>query len=644
VGCEPFQVSDASKVVVSPGEEVVLTGKNFRSTLTVADSGLTSPSGLKVTVMSDTKASLRLADTAGFGLVEANLTQDGVSQKLTLFSNGGRTDYPVITASADQICQGMKFYDFTGTLQDGTKVCGPLGSSISACQTDGQVGCVTTSSFKAADMSRAIEGNILLNKTIAGTIGNVVAESHSDCSSNGTQNCVAAGSFRAATACNAEGSNCFVPSYNVGTQPLKAVSIAAIDAGKGSIRESLTLAGVSGTLADCATDGQTGCVSVPAYKAVQMSKLTPSVVKYGTTIASVEGLYPSVGYPLEGSTPSTEDLPAFTNTTGGSTYEWFRSDGTRLTGSIQANETRSSTTSDQTLNAGLYRSVTITGDANLTAPNIKSETMILGVEGSYNGVTTPSCSVDGDTNCVVSGIFKAANTTGMSAWDLRVGKTLAGYSGALKTNCRNTVNSSIFNYDGYDGAVGGLGTGGVTSGTAFDYWDTIDDYYGFPSSRVTAWSTDTYCDSSTWLDRTTTDGGTSFTNCGTSSTCIYQDRITNLQVTGILASGGNTTNTTTPATYAWNTAVQACAASTYGGYSAGTWRLPTQKELMSLYEHGIASIVGSSFITLTNMQTDNFWSSSTYSYSTSVAWYVLLAGGETNASTKGANNYVVCVR
>jgi hypothetical protein len=218
---------------------------------------------------------------------------------------------------------------------------------------------------------------------------------------------------------------------------------------------------------------------------------------------------------------------------------------------------------------------------------------------------------------------------------------LAGLSGTLKTNCRNTVNSTYFNFDG---AVGSLGTSGVTSGTAFDYWDTIDDYYGLPSNPVTAWSTDTNCDSSTWLDRTTTNGGTSFTTCGTSSTCIYQDRITNLQVTGILASGSNTTNTTTPATYAWNTAVQTCNSSTYGGYAAGSWRLPTQKELMSLYEHGIVSLAGANFISLDNIQNTYFWSSSSHSNPTTKAWYIYLANGSSYTYPKTDTGFVVCVR
>jgi hypothetical protein len=90
--------------------------------------------------------------------------------------------------------------------------------------------------------------------------------------------------------------------------------------------------------------------------------------------------------------------------------------------------------------------------------------------------------------------------------------------------------------------------------------------------------------------------------------------------------------------------VNICNNSTYGGYAAGSWRLPTQKELMSLYEHGIVSLAGASFMTLANMQNNYFWSSSTYSPNTTIAWLVILAFGSTNKPNKTTSYYVVCVR
>jgi Protein of unknown function (DUF1566) len=285
--------------------------------------------------------------------------------------------------------------------------------------------------------------------------------------------------------------------------------------------------------------------------------------------------------------------------------------------------------------------VTVTGYPsakldNFTSNSVKSGTTIAGVAGAIQ-----TCSSDGQIGCISSTLLPSANISGFSTWNLRIGTTLAGVSGSLKLNCRNMVDSSTFNYDG---AVGSLGTGAVTSGTVADYWDTVDDFNGYPTTRVAAWSTDTVCDNNVWEDKTTTNGGSSFTTCGTSSTCIYRDKISDLQVTGILANGGNTTTPNSPGLFAWNTAVQKCNSSTYGGYPTGTWRLPTQKELLALYEHGIWSLASSSFISYIQQAT-SFWSATNAVYDPSSAWLVELATGYTTYNSKGESYYIaVCVK
>jgi len=210
-----------------------------------------------------------------------------------------------------------------------------------------------------------------------------------------------------------------------------------------------------------------------------------------------------------------------------------------------------------------------TGSLTLpTAANVRTVNGAYGVGGTGTAPTLANCSSDGQTGCVTSGILPAAAISGFSTWNIRTGTTLAGLAGTLKTNCRNAVNSTYFNYDG---VVASLPATGVTSGTAFDYWDTIDDYYGSATNKVNAWSSDTYCDSTTWTDVTTTDGGTTFTTCASSAAnCQYKDNITNLVTTKVVSASST-----------WIAAVNACAGSTYGGYAAGTWRLPTQKELQS---------------------------------------------------------------
>jgi len=509
-----FHVNALSKVVVTPGEVIKVVGQKFGANLSLRvpeNANLTSsaPQAVagKVTVVSDTEATVALPPSINFGLFTLTLLQDGVEQNVTLLSNGGKTDYPVMVTVPDKMCSGEKFYDESGTLRTGTKDC--AASSLPPCSKDGEVECKATKDFVAADARKSLPNNIATGVTIAGVAGTAVVESHASCTTDGASGCVATSTFPAA----------------------KLSTFSSSD-----IRTGNTVAGVAGALANCAADGATNCIAVSTFKAADMGVAIAGNIVSGATIASVPG----------------------------------------------------------------------------------------------SAIAGSACSSDGQQNCSVSGVFKAANVTGISTWDLRAGLSLGGITGALKTNCRNAV-STAFNYNG---DVSSLPNTAVAAGGAYDYWDTVDDFAGFATNMVTAWSSNTYCDSSTWTDVTTTDGGSTLSTCASSAAaCQYKDNITNLVTTKVVSTPSN-----------WSVAVNACASSTYGGYAAGTWRLPTQKELMSQYEHGIVSVVSANFMSLANMQAHYFWSSSTNSTSTTYAWNVLLAYGVTDYGTKTNTNYVSCVK
>ena len=423
-------IDNVKKIVVSPGESLSLTGKNFRSSLQLSVTGPTDPKTLGVTVESPHRLTISIPEQQSFGMLTLNFSQDGTTQNINLFSNGGKTDLPIITADPNLICSEMTFYDVMGTLQVGKRACG---------------------------------------------------------SSSG--------------------------------QP------------------------------KCSSDGLIGCTTVAGFPSAQLSNITASSVVSGKTIAGVKG----------------------------------------------------------------------------------------------TAKVSSDCTTDGQQNCAVSGDFKAANVTAISTWDLRAGKTLAGVNGELKINCRNAVSVAKFNYDG---TVSGLpNTATTTGGTNYDYWDTIDDYDGLAPSKVTNWPADTYCDSSAWADVTTTNGGTSVITCGGDPpyTCIYKDKISNLQVTDPLDVTGKTTDPAAPAHHDWAAAINTCNSSTYGGYPAGSWRLPTQKELMSLYEHGMVSLKAADAASLANLQA-NFWSSSTDAQDPSRANSTTLSNGRTSTTSKVTTLYVVCVK
>ncbi|RYZ52121.1 MAG: DUF1566 domain-containing protein, partial [Proteobacteria bacterium] len=125
---------------------------------------------------------------------------------------------------------------------------------------------------------------------------------------------------------------------------------------------------------------------------------------------------------------ATNDLLTFAAATGGSTYEWFDSSGTLRGGTIQADATTQSGSSNSTLNAGLYRTITVTGDADLVASNIKTGVNILGVAGSVTP-TPAACSSDGQSACVAGGGFPAVDSSILIPGNVKTGVTIAGVLG-----------------------------------------------------------------------------------------------------------------------------------------------------------------------------------------------------------------------
>jgi hypothetical protein len=361
---------------------------------------------------------------------------------------------------------------------------------------------------------------------------------------------------------------------------------------------------VAGTLADCSTNGVTGCVTTSTYKSADLTNLSAGNIKSGVTIAGTAGQYPSSSFQLTGSSGSDLTTPTFNaRIKSSATFQYFGSDGLRYTG---------------------------TGDTDISAANIASGVDIFGATGSLTGAVAPD------------------------AWNVRVGVTVNGVTGKLKVNCRNRVSTSSPTVYNYDGAIGSIGQGGQTGGSVRDIWDTIDDYNdnqvgGVPAGIVASWTSSTDCygvesgagDDNVWKDVTTTNGTTASTCAATSGNCTMRDKITGLWWSKRQASGAWNT--------AWNTCVTTLNNTTYAGnsvagYNGQTgWRLPTQKELMEAYTHGIRSAASTNWITESHFNS-YFWSGSSVSSGTTSAWYVHLAYGATNSGSKTNAYQVVCVR
>ena len=369
-----------------------------------------------------------------------------------------------------------------------------------------------------------------------------------------------------------------------------------------NIKTGVTIAGVLGTYdnmpATCSTENQTGCVvNGSSLLLASSSTLTAGNIKSGITIANVTGQYPNASYPLT-AINGTADLTSLNSQlTKNDAFEWWDSAGTRYTGN---------------------------GNVKLSSGYILTGNTLFGQTGSVIP-TQADCATDGQTNCVAVSAYPAAKVANISTWDLRVGKSFGGVSGALKTNCRNTITSSYFNVSS---------NYSTRFDTSNDYWDTLNDTNGFPLEKVTAWSDGVYCDSTTWTDVTTTDGGNTNVSCGTGGICIYQDKITNLKITRLQGAATS-----------WAAAISACSNSTYGGYPVGTWRMPSQKEALSAYEHGIMSVASSNFITVLALNVYMFsaTTSSTLGYSEAVV--VNIALGSSSSMTKSSSTLnSICVQ
>ena len=350
----------------------------------------------------------------------------------------------------------------------------------------------------------------------------------------------------------------------------------------------------------CTENGSVGCVTTSTYKSADLTNLSAGHIKSGVTIAGTAGQYPSSSFKLTGSSGSDLTTPTFNAQIKSSgTFQYFGSDGVRYTG---------------------------TGDTDITAANIYSGVDIFGATGSYGG-----------------------GTVAPDAWNVRVGVTVNGVTGKLKVNCRNRVSTSSPTLYNYDGAIGSIGQFGQTGGSVRDIWDTIDDYNngqvgGVPAGIVASWTSSTDCygvesgagDDNVWKDVTTTNGTTASTCTATPANCTMQDKITGISWSKLQASAE------------WNTAWINCQSLNYNGQTG--WRLPTQKELMEAYTHGIRSIPSSYSAASTNWMTEanmlnNFWSGSSVSGNPGNAWFVYLANGNTdNYYGKSSTSQVVCVR
>ncbi len=613
-------ITSRTPFATKQGSTVQLTGKNFRPSMVLAFGGKPVRN---LAVASDVSASFVVPDGAAVGLTLLTAEQDGTSQSVALAYAGTAGDLPFITLPATSVCDGTKFYDANGQIQTGSRNCaqpdlslltaanirsgvtinGVTGTAAAPaaaanCASDGATGCLATAAYPAA-AATGLAAKVVSGQTVAGIPGTAAA-SPSMCAADGDINCLASSSYKAAA----------------------TAGLAA------KVLTGQTVAGVSGTAipapSSCTSDGATA-----AYPATLLSGLASKVLS-SNVVAGISGnvTLPSASSVLTGTNFGAAGT-AFSGTLTLPVASKVRvSNGSFGIGGNGTSPSLLDCTSDGQTGCVTVVAFPAASLAGFNATQIQNGTTVAGISG-----TLPSCTSDGQQNCLTSAVFKAANVTGITSWDIRTGQTLGGISGSLKVNCRDKVTTSRFNHDS---AVSSLTNTATTSGTAFDFWDTTNDYLGYGTSRVSAWSPATDCDAGGWSDVTTNNAGSSTVTCASSPTnCQFKDNNSGLIVSKMLGT-----------TYSWSAAMNACYNSSVGSFSSGTWRLPTHKEILTLYTHGIVSIGNSSFFTQAQLQNaTGFWSATTDAeIGGAYAILAYLASGGSSNVTKATTANAFCVR
>ncbi len=261
--------------------------------------------------------------------------------------------------------------------------------------------------------------------------------------------------------------------------------------------------------------------------------------------------------------------------------------GKEITGSLPSQSLVATST---TVAAGIYAATTLEAiDSDLVSSNIKKDVSLFGVSGDVNVVDTSS----GDATA-------GEILSGKKAWV--AGEEVTGtrqLSPVPKTG--QTIS--------YETGDDGTHQTGVTTSPRF-----MDNGDGTVTDKLTGLI---------WLKKANCIGtdNPSFDTDGTSGDGkVYWQTalnfVTNLNVT--------------PAN---------C------GVSQTDWRLPNRNELLSLVDLGRFSPalpLGHPFL---NVQSDGYWSATTYAINTSSAWYVYLNGGDVGTSDKTVvTDYVWPVR
>lgn len=389
---------------------------------------------------------------------------------------------------------------------------------------------------------------------------------------------------------------------------------------------------------DCNVELQDDCVAKTHFKTVDTTRIDARNIKSGVTVLGVMGSYPSAGNLLPGGTALTDltlggwnaalasaDSVEFWNAAG----EVQTASGSALlvAGNIKDGSEIFGVTGSVKTTSG---PCTAAGQQGCTANNsfpsydknaltpavIKNGEQILGVTGDYvsgtrpladggfagdtlsddfNGSVTSSSTfqfwdsngarheVSGDGNISANNLSNSVTVFGVTGsvqpfpeidpWDVLYNESYTDSSGTqktgkLKVNCRNMTDSD---------------SGEHKEAGAINPYRNIDDFNNgrnrMPNQNP--FNDDAYkCNGDAFVDVSYNTSTSSPGTCGQANVkCIYKDRISKLSWHQVSFGGDRKT---------YSQGKTKCSGLSVGGLT--NWRLPTQKEALMAYVHGIRDI------------------------------------------------------
>jgi hypothetical protein len=407
-GCGADTGSTQSAQPLTP-EEIKDENKEESKTTKVSkeDGNTAAPATETVSV----KSAGASVDSTSSTSATATSSPVGVSSSLKL------TMTDCVDPDASKVDSSVTYTKCDGTLVTGTMV---------NCTENNQVGCVTTSTYKAADTSNLIETNIKSGVAVAGVTGSYSGVVYSQCTANRQVGCITTnfyqavyqavqisaadiknGSIIAGITGTYTGSASPQCSSNFQTSCIANATYKAADLTNlvaANVRSTINIGGIVGSLVvvgeshtDCTGNSQIGCVTTSTYKSADFTGLIAGNIKSGALVAGIFGTYPSESNPLASSTGIT-NLDATMNTLlrTDAQFEWFDRAGTRYAA---------------------------TGTSNLTTLNVKNGVSLFGVTGTLSPGEQPS------------------------AWDFRSSSVTNGVTGLVKMACRDDTDDTTLMCD-----------------------------------------------------------------------------------------------------------------------------------------------------------------------------------------------------